>query len=119
VYFDFESCIESRTKAENKTKVSVLLVSGLSKISEMSDPIFPLLFGTTRHVHPQHPERHSVLAGTYVLHLFLAGTYVLHLFLTDMHMLLALAGMHTFMYVSLAHTGRYLLFEICQTISAA
>ena len=107
----------------------MLLVSCLSKISEMSDPMFPVLFGTTTHVHPQHPERHSVLAGTYMLHLFLAGTHALHLFLagthalhlflTDLHMLLALTGMHTFMYVSLAHTGRYLLFEICQTISAA
>jgi len=66
-------------------------------------------------VHPGHPEKHSVLAGTYVFHLFL----------TDMHMLLALAGVHMFMYLylalahigrylylALAHIGRHLLFEI-------
>jgi len=45
-----------------------------------------------------------VLAGAYVT--------VLHTFLTNMHMLLALAGMHMFMYTFLAHTGRYLLFEV-------
>jgi hypothetical protein len=79
-------------------------------MSEMNDPLCPLLFGTTTHAHPQHPVRHSVLTGACVLHLFLTD---IHTLLAGMHMFMHIFLAHTGMYVFLAHMGGYLLFEIC------